>query len=498
MTSLQWGPVHLEPGRSSLITRASSRCPVSLQWGPVHLEPGSGRNMTGDPEDDPLQWGPVHLEPGSRTAVGLGDWGGQYRGFNGARFIWNREDLQVAVVADRPRLRASMGPGSFGTGKPSSPDAGPIPSWSGASMGPGSFGTGKLVFVDQLKHGSRMLLQWGPVHLEPGRVLRPEFLLDADRLAASMGPGSFGTGKPVWPDPDPSAVLQLQWGPVHLEPGSPDACRWGTWALARFNGARFIWNREALYTEDTIRFQGVSFNGARFIWNREGTVLVIPSRLRHLLGLQWGPVHLEPGRHRDSVPSGRLQPRVDASMGPGSFGTGKVLDSEMPVPPTSDLLQWGPVHLEPGSLLEQPGQDENDKGVASMGPGSFGTGKSKTWGPALPSTPGASMGPGSFGTGKPGGVDPWHEPRYPRLQWGPVHLEPGSVAHQVNRHQRNGDVLQWGPVHLEPGSPGPDGTGASLRTCSLQWGPVHLEPGRVRGACGRNYSRFSRLWRVPG
>jgi len=137
-------------------------------------------------------------------------------------------------------------------------------------MGPGSFGTGK----------------------EPTALVAV-----GQQVAASMGPGSFGTGKPS-SELMSSLDLLLQWGPVLLEPGSrseslasvalPDA--------PRFNGARFFWNREDPH--HVLDLSGRGGGGS----------------------LQWGPVLLEPG---SEIQTYTVHSLARASMGPGSFGTGK-------------------------------------------------------------------------------------------------------------------------------------------------------------------------------
>ena len=140
------------------------------------------------------------------------------------------------------RVAASMGPGSFGTGKTGRPATGPCPLscfngarffWNRevgaaagaaafgfvASMGPGSFGTGKKSFLSDPFDRYREL-QWGPVLLEPGSVASHRCLAGASPQCASMGPGSFGTGK---------CAVNFAHGPA---------------LVLGFNGARFFWNRE--------------------------------------------------------------------------------------------------------------------------------------------------------------------------------------------------------------------------------------------------------------
>ena len=87
---------------------------------------------------------------------------------------------------------------------------------------------------------------------------------------ASMGPGSFGTGKFPLPLLAKAPSVQLQWGPVLLEPGRGDRRR----------------ERASI---------APSFNGARFFWNREGAEALADTALSGLILLQWGPVLLEPG-----------------------------------------------------------------------------------------------------------------------------------------------------------------------------------------------------------
>ena len=189
-----------------------------------------------------------------------------------------------------------MGPGSFGTGKQR---VHPLrrPGELVASMGPGSFGTGKPGVRGTKRSGrdcgfngarffwnrevrghplectpGELALQWGPVLLEPGRV--PP---DIEKMA--------------W------VAKMLQWGPVLLEPGSAAA-------LPSIRSAK-----------------PTRFNGARFFWNREGTCVCVCAPNEDTM-LQWGPVLLEPGRVGQTHP---LSSRAPASMGPGSFGTGKGL-----------------------------------------------------------------------------------------------------------------------------------------------------------------------------
>ena len=115
---------------------------------------------------------------------------------------------------------ASMGPGSFGTGKAHSlmslPHGRVV-----ASMGPGSFGTGKKADGCRLNPLTGIKLQWGPVLLEPGSGIRRRRERRAHPVPASMGPGSFGTGK------SPRATKR--------NADRRSSC---------FNGARFFWNRE--------------------------------------------------------------------------------------------------------------------------------------------------------------------------------------------------------------------------------------------------------------
>ena len=216
-----------------------------------------------------------------------------------------------------------MGPGSFGTGKRAARLIGleltKRLQWGPVHLEPGrsTAATGRLA-------GERLrsLLQWGPVHLEPGRRLPVQIPLTPVHLA-SMGPGSFGTGKSEQKATDrKKREARLQWGPVHLEPGSPHLAD-ETWVVR------------------------IGFNGARFIWNREATITVVPVFASAEL-LQWGPVHLEPGSPGEVVRH-PWRPPERASMGPGSFGTGKG--------------DGGGVSFS------------KRYGHASMGPGSFGTGK---------------------------------------------------------------------------------------------------------------------------
>ena len=320
---LQWGPVHLEPGRrqkgcaawvdgeagfngARFIWNREDRYgiekPVSLewlQWGPVHLEPGSPVVQVGRRRRHrQLQWGPVHLEPGRRFSMAPTYRGRPGSGFNGARFIWNREDARL--LGDTPRVgltgfngarfiwnreedwqtrpgtskvalqwgpvhlepgsvavlgryssgvtQASMGPGSFGTGKRLHvfrEHLGPTDDF--ASMGPGSFGTGKELSYNPGLFPVSGLASMGPGSFGTGK--RAQHDRRPRGRPASMGPGSFGTGKPDRRRPRGLgwSVPGLQWGPVHLEPGRPaGGGGGGPSTLTRFNGARFIWNREAI------------------------------------------------------------------------------------------------------------------------------------------------------------------------------------------------------------------------------------------------------------
>jgi len=127
-----------------------------------------------------------------------------------------------------------------------------------------------------------------------------QLVLGSWRLLASMGPGSFGTGKKMNKyklNKDKTRVLQ--WGPVLLEPGSSEGVGVGGHPTGcGFNGARFFWNREAkpaAMPRCDPRSIRACFNGARFFWNREA----LQARFalsRDQAMLQWGPVLLEPGR----------------------------------------------------------------------------------------------------------------------------------------------------------------------------------------------------------
>jgi len=216
--------------------------------------------------------GPGSFGTGKGQGHGGGPGGRRPQRFNGARFFWNREDPGDQGVARRVS-NASMGPGSFGTGKPNQLWERIRPRERSASMGPGSFGTGKS--------------------------LRPESHRSTRSVPASMGPGSFGTGK----------------------------CGWSSTTRGRrtigFNGARFFWNRE-----DSERAPGAPtskhrFNGARFFWNRE-VEAAINAREVETLRASMGPGSFGTGKPPlDALPMAKGADNL-ASMGPGSFGTGKI------------------------------------------------------------------------------------------------------------------------------------------------------------------------------
>jgi len=158
-----------------------------------------------------------------------------------------------------------------------------------------------------------------------------------------MGPGSFGTGKL------PASVHTI------------------TSSDRSFNGARFFWNREGRTAAVHSGRHRDSFNGARFFWNREDPALKLLADYAKP-ELQWGPVLLEPGRtslraagwveagfngarffwNREARPDHPARPMPTASMGPGSFGTGKQVGAQIVDKIVVLMLQWGPVLLEPG------------------------------------------------------------------------------------------------------------------------------------------------------
>jgi len=243
---------------------------------------------------------------------------------------------------------------------------------------------------------------------------------------------------------------------------------------SRFNGARFFWNREASPSHKSFTPRSGSFNGARFFWNREGMSakrLSGPPARR----LQWGPVLLEPGSPRSRL---RLRRGTrPASMGPGSFGTGKERTVGGRREREHMTLQWGPVLLEPGRFSRHSLRWRSDS--ASMGPGSFGTGKTPPdqkgahafgwlqWGPVLlepgrcvPTTSDlaklvqASMGPGSFGTGK-GATGPPAPRPVRRFNGARFFWNREEVVCPIN-HIIPRALLQWGPVLLEPGRSAPE------------------------------------------
>ena len=161
-----------------------------------------------------------------------------------------------------------------------------------ASMGPGSFGTGKMVIRSILSstHGFNGARFFWNREADISNVKQQGL-----GLFASMGPGSFGTGKMTSSSKVPLVLaLVLQWGPVLLEPGRlRPAVRGAVVVLYGFNGARFFWNREGpegprrdagaakasmgpgsfgtgkRLRKDTMMRESASFNGARFFWNRE-------------------------------------------------------------------------------------------------------------------------------------------------------------------------------------------------------------------------------------
>mgnify|MGYP006286266265 FL=1 len=92
------------------------------------------------------------------------------------------------------------------------------------------------------------------------------------------------------------------------------------------------------------------FNGARFIWNREA------------------PADL-----------GRTRAEKDASMGPGSFGTGKARRRPDASGRVKSFNGARFIWNREGSDFEVERAGAH-AAVASMGPGSFGTGKKTCWG----------------------------------------------------------------------------------------------------------------------
>ena len=397
------GPGSFGTGKTTAPDGSFSTRMISLQWGPVHLEPGSGGSNAayGDGGNVMLQWGPVHLEPGrlltledggvgEPASMGPGSFGtgkshrrersppAAESSFNGARFIWNREERQTSE-----RLRSfrrgwlQWGPVHL---EPGSELAAGLQSVElvGLQWGPVHLEPGSRRRPVCLRRHERPQLQWGPVHLEPGRYQRKEAKLD-QLESASMGPGSFGTGK----SPSHRPLHQ----PVRL-------C---------FNGARFIWNREASGPIDRPRAHETA---------------------------SMGPGSFGTGKeHRRHRQARRRKAPVTASMGPGSFGTGKA--SPRPDPAHACAPGFNGARFiwnrEVGAEGDRP---EEAGGQASMGPGSFGTGK--------PS-------PGGRDLGRPD-----------RLQWGPVHLEPGSDHHRGSG-VRLGRVASMGPGSFGTGKPGRSG-----------------------------------------
>jgi len=305
------------------------------------------------------------LEPGRRPQRRLRIARPRQR-FNGARFFWNRED-EIQTYTVHSLARASMGPGSFGTGKP---------------------------WCTRPARARTWRLQWGPVLLEPGRPAKNAKARRGRRASmgpgsfgtgkwrtqserernrarrASMGPGSFGTGKIGASNECSIAQPSLQWGPVLLEPGSTGARAGQRWQPAcRFNGARFFWNREAGSRLFVGSMSECRFNGARFFWNREGSSLRVCIRQARAT-LQWGPVLLEPGSAHGDL------------LGPGRH-----------------VLQWGPVLLEPGRPRSQRAQSAHR--IHGFNGARFFWNREVSAAVARKSTfRAASMGPGSFGTGK--------------------------------------------------------------------------------------------------
>jgi len=247
--------------------------------------------------------------------------------FNGARFFWNREAVNGGVHV-LGIGQASMGPGSFGTGKP-----------SGSARGTAC----QLLGFN----GARFF--W-------------------NREVGGIG----GLG---W-----LPRVRLQWGPVLLEPGSPGSSSGAERTRICFNGARFFWNREGSWAcvglgkgsrasmgpgsfgtgkpmerKERRGNERSSFNGARFFWNREGVVSTVPFPLG-LHRASMGPGSFGTGKLFVRAQVARLAGL--ASMGPGSFGTGKKVRQGGAKPPTFLMLQWGPVLLEPGSHWRGRASDE--------------------------------------------------------------------------------------------------------------------------------------------
>ena len=270
---------------------------------------------------------PASMGPGS-FGTGKCGWSSTTRGrrtigFNGARFFWNREDSERAPGAPTSKHRFNGARFFWNREVEAAINAREVETLR-ASMGPGSFGTGKP-----------------PLDALP-------MAKGADNLA-SMGPGSFGTGKKVRQGgAKPPTFLMLQWGPVLLEPGS----HWRGRASDECNDLR-------------------CFNGARFFWNREAGFLF---PIRPVLG-------------------------AIASMGPGSFGTGKPVAGAEVVKDQLPAASMGPGSFGTGKGKDLGRVRSKVKAPASMGPGSFGTGKEVDDGDGAVAVE-ASMGPGSFGTGK--------------------------------------------------------------------------------------------------
>jgi len=145
-----------------------------------------------------------------------------------------------------------------------------------------------------------------------------------------MGPGSFGTGKAVATDGYRlHMVRDASMGPGsfgtgkaegHLGRGSPHGS-------ASMGPGSFGTGKAPLFPLFPLYFPS-SFNGARFFWNREGARSLKVAQSPSTRLLQWGPVLLEPGRRR--------------SRRPRSWRSGR--------------LQWGPVLLEPGRPRSSPGR----------------------------------------------------------------------------------------------------------------------------------------------
>ena len=102
--------------------------------------------------------------------------------------------LQRQRESERKAL-ASMGPGSFGTGKVAAVADEATRAALAASMGPGSFGTGKLTTSNA---GAKLDIScFNGARFFWNREASAVGALDAAAVRdASMGPGSFGTGKP--------------------------------------------------------------------------------------------------------------------------------------------------------------------------------------------------------------------------------------------------------------------------------------------------------------